>query len=592
MQGSRAQVNSSAEASSLRASGAPGRIALYADAVRNARLRQLAYRPRRLLPNRVLAAGLRPSAATPGWHPLAAGLELEDPSPFGPSPPPHLHGVFRAGKAERAAGTDSFWSDDSSGSLFLFRLHGFPELARYAAGDSSPEGDAFWTEVLTDWLDRCGSPSKPGWHPYPLSGRVLAWCVALSREGWPDGLRDRMLTSLWLQVRYLRRSIEHDIGGNHVLRNAVALTVGGACLEHARTREGGLSLLARELKRQVGADGGHEERSTSYQRQIVLDLENTAIVLGRAGHQSPVWLEQTLKRMRGWVDALAGPGGELPILNDGWDGPPVAARTRHAKVTDLAESGYLVLRDRSAQAVLDVGELAPRHLPPHAHADALSFVLWAGGSPVVIDPGSGAYSGPERDQFRATRAHNTVEVDGRDQCEFWGPFRAAFLPKVERSPLTELEGALIVTARHDGYARLPNPVSHERTFIWLGADGLVVLDRLVAREEHVVISRLHFAEGIREPLGGDLPGGFRVSAVGSELGDPTERSSARAPFLGTQAPISVAELSGTARPGAYFGWALTPDDVVVVLRPGRVELSRPGHSTQHLGLADLAAVGR
>src|SRR5262249_20300286 len=67
----------------------------------------------------------------------------------------------------------------------------------------------------------------------------------------------------------------------------------------------------------------------------------------------------------------------------------------------------------------------------HAHADALSFQLWVDGRPAVVDPGTYTYeAGADRDWFRSTRAHSTVAVDGRDQFELWGAFRAGRLPRV------------------------------------------------------------------------------------------------------------------------------------------------------------------
>ena len=140
-----------------------------------------------------------------------------------------------------------------------------------------------------------------------------------------------------------------------------------------------------------------------------------------------------------------------------------------------------VLRHGGDQAILDVGPLCPPHLPPHAHADALSFVLWADAMPLVSDPGSFTYAGPEREAFRSTAAHATLEVDGANQCDFWGAFRAAHLPRVRRLRLEHSPEATVVTAEHDGFRRLADPVMHRRTFCWLPGWGIVVADRLVCR---------------------------------------------------------------------------------------------------------------
>jgi uncharacterized heparinase superfamily protein len=547
------------------------------------RAQQVLHRARRLLPFRVLAAGLSGSSPAPGWLPLASGLGVDSAPMFGPAVPPHVGRMFWAGEVSREAGREAFWSDDADGLLFLFHLHGFSDLARYAAGPSSPEGDAFWLEVVGDWLTQCGKPTAPGWHPYPLSGRILAWCAALSRgDGWFDQIREQMLTSTWLQLRFLARWVERDIGGNHVLRNAAALVIGGICVDHAETRDRGLSLLEAELAAQVLDDGGHEERSTSYQRRILDDLSDVAVVIRRSGGGTPAWLERARGEMTTWLQAVAGPGGQLSPLNDGWDGPAIDVPNHRSSLQDLAGSGYIVLREGHAQAVIDVGPLAPAHLPAHAHADALSFVFWADGRPVIIDPGSGAYAGAERNRFRATRAHNTVEVDGRDQCDFWGPFRAAFMPTVRRSEPLWQQGALLLRAEHDGYRRLDDPVVHERTFVWLGSEGLLALDKLIAETSHSVLARLHFAEDLADPLGELLPGGLRILALGPELGEPRAIPGDRGPYLGARTPITIVERAGRVSPGARFGWAITPPDVAVHLQPRGVEVAAPGRPTRFL----------
>jgi uncharacterized heparinase superfamily protein len=175
----------------------------------------------------------------------------------------------------------------------------------------------------------------------------------------------------------------------------VALVFAGACLDDSRATDEALRMLSRELGAQVLADGGHEERSTAYHRAIVGDLQDVQTLLRQAGRPAEPWLDETVARMQTWLAAVAGPDGLLPLLNDAWEGPAVDEPAQSAFI-DLSESGYLALRDEGLQAVLDLGPIAPPHLPPHAHADVLSFVLWVGGRRLVVDPGVLSYSGPDR----------------------------------------------------------------------------------------------------------------------------------------------------------------------------------------------------
>jgi hypothetical protein len=295
------------------------RAGRYADAIRNMRARQLVFRARRLVPPPALAVGL-PVAPTMDWRRLARGVGVEVAPQSGPQPAPHRTGRFVAVGTERDARDQALWTDDRNGLLFLFHLHGFSDLARYVAGARDREADEFWSEILERWLAQCGRPSGVGWHPYPLSGRLLAWCAALAEEGWGDALRGRMEASVRLGVAYLTRSVEYDVGGNHVLRNAAALVVAGACASDERSLRAGLRVLERELPAQFLDDGGHEERSPSYHRAVLSDLADADTVLGRIGRNLPV-LRETITRGRVWLSSLATPWGDLPVLNDGWDGP-------------------------------------------------------------------------------------------------------------------------------------------------------------------------------------------------------------------------------------------------------------------------------
>ena len=258
--------------------------------------------------------------------------------------------------------------------------------------------------------------------------------------------------------------------------------------------------------------------------------------------------------MARWLSALAGPGWPSALLNDAWEGPPVSAGCSAGSGRSRCQSGYVILRSGQDQAVLDVGPVAPPHLPPHAHADVLSFVLWADGRLVVADPGAFSYGGADRLRFRGTAAHSTVQVDGHDQCDFWGPFRAAHMPRVRRG-LEHNEDIRVITAEHDGYRRLPDPVTHRRTFVWLPGDGLVVVDRLLARCTHRVSTRIRLAPGIQTQ--GERAGPFEVLALGAGTPSTVEAGS-YAPFLGREVSASVVRRDLACRSGGVVRLGARP----------------------------------
>jgi hypothetical protein len=277
--------------------------------------------------------------------------------------------------------------------------------------------------------------------------------------------------------------------------------------------------------------------------------------------------------MERWLGKVSGPDRVLPLLNDSWEAPP-RDFTSGEPSTHLADSGYVVFRHERDQLLFDAGPLCPNHLPPHAHADALSFVLWAEGRPLVVDPGSYAYTGERRDMFRSTAAHNTVEVDGADQCEFWGDFRAAYLPRVDRAHIERHDELLLATSRHDGYRRLREPATHERTVAWWPEWGVVVLDRLLGRGTHTVGSRLHCAPGA-DPVTPNRLGPFVLAGLGGP--DAVLREGSYSPFLGVSMPTRTLEMRVDVAPGRLFGWSLLrPGARVLEASPRELVIERPG----------------
>lgn len=221
--------------------------------------------------------------------------------------------------------------------------------------------------------------------------------------------------------------------GNHTIAECAGLVYAGLLFrEHpraARWRKRGLEILAQESARQVLEDGGGIERAFEYHRFVIDLLGLVDRLLAHAGEATPKEITAALARGRRFLAAVTLPDGELMPVGDGdggWalsrhlrlNGPdPVTAET----VVHFRQSGYSVLRAEGGEATVALFDHGPHGMAPsygHAHADALSLLLYRNGEPILIDPGTFTYTGaPEwRRYFRSTAAHNTVVVNGRDQA--------------------------------------------------------------------------------------------------------------------------------------------------------------------------------
>jgi len=380
--------------------------------------------------------------------PVPGALELWRSAAFEVSSPPDAS--TRLGRFHRQYGDDVF------------------EAAR--AGDLQET-----RRLVATWIEAHPPHVSDAWHPYPLSTRVGNWIGALTLL--PELASPELSQSLWRQLRRLERNVEDDVLGNHVIRNARALVLGGASFGAPGLSRRGVDLLRRELPEQVLPDGGHYERSPSYHLVVLRDL----LEIQAASPHS--WLAEAIDRMRAFAAALQRPDGAPALFNDGTiDVPRLDLPDPPEGMTVFPDAGFVVVRDGLLWLAFRCGEAAPAFLPAHAHADALSFQLWWDGRPVVVDPGTYTYEpGADRDWFRGTRAHSTVTVDGRDQFRLWGAFRSGPLPKVSLRYAREqaVEASIV----------LPGRVRQVRRIEW-GDGEVLVLDQLDGKGRRRVESRL------------------------------------------------------------------------------------------------------
>ena len=367
----------------------------------------------------------------------------------------------------------------------------------------------------------------------------------------------------------------------HLTGEALGLLYLGAVLPElrraARWRETGRAILVEQLGRQVHRDGVYFEQASYYQRYTVDFYLHAALLEGENGRPLPEGALGTVERLADHLHALARPDGRIPLIGDDDGGrlvpldaaalddvrPTLAtaaalfgrADWAHAAVGDTTAAlwllgaertavavdalagrpapsepvasrgfplgGYFVMRDdRDARANYAVVDCGPHGMMNcgHAHADALAMEVAARGRAMLVDAGTYTYVGAERDEFRGSAAHNTVLVDGESQSV---PGPTPFTWRhVARSRL----GAWVAhpafdffEGSHDGYARLADPVRHERGVVFVKGGYWVVRDRVHGAGAHRVSARWLAAPGVAASAGDDGSVVLRAPAEGVSL---------------------------------------------------------------------------
>jgi hypothetical protein len=186
----------------------------------------------------------------------------------------------------------------------------------------------------------------------------------------------------------------------------------------------------------------------------------------------------------------------------------------------------------------------------HGHADALSVQLVAQGHAALIDPGTCCYPVEiaERNAFRGTAAHNTLEVDGLDQSEPGGSFAWRTQPQVSAERWVEGRGGALLVASHDGYARLAEPVTHRRWVASLGSGLYLIRDVATGEGAHTLRLHWHLGPDFRD-----------LGATGTSEVEDTDRPPLDGYCLRCEGPGGIAmdliTAQGDARNASHRGVA-------------------------------------
>ncbi len=257
-------------------------------------------------------------------------------------------------------------------------------------------------------------------------------------------------------------------------------------------------------------DGGRVFDPRRNRCEHMLDpLSTGAILYGRPDFKAS---SGELKEESLW---LLGPEGVRRF--DELDGaPPSLASTRFESsglcvMASYAseESGDSPPTPARRQLVIDGGPQGTGSAG-HSHADALSVQLSIAGEQWLIDPGTFRYisAGGERDIYRGTGAHNTMQVDGRDQADPFHPFGWKALPLVKTDLWVTGERFDLFAGRHEGYRRFPKPVTHRRWVFHLKPHFWLVRDLADGEGEHDLEISWHFAPTFTPSY---TPPGFTLS---------------------------------------------------------------------------------
>jgi len=417
-------------------------------------------------------------------------------------------------------------------------------------------------------------------NPYPIginwastlevAFRALSWLWVrhLLGDFHPD-----LLPALHLHGWYIERFLSTYFSPNtHLLGEGVALfAIGLLCpqiAEAPRWQKRGWRIVLKQAEKQVRPDGFHFEQSVYYHVYAYDFFRFARDLAAKNGLSIPPALDQTIEKMSAALAALT-QSGRLPNFGDNDGGRVLISPAPPAPPATHPVGGIHIMTGHDTKLYIDAGPQGA-FTAGHGHADALSIQLIASGRAVLIDPGTYCYTCPDRDRFRGTAAHNTLQIDGRDQAQPHGPFAWTHLPQTTVDRRHSTESYDLFAGHHNGYY----PVIHHRWVFHLKSRFWLVRDLVTGPGRHRLEIHWHFLN--EDDLAIIPPGGhnWRQSI------EPWDWS----PAYGKKEPAQVLRFTTETTLPAEFAVLLVPAEpgVFTQTAPGAYEYKEPQGSHQLL----------
>jgi hypothetical protein len=419
---------------------------------------------------------------------------------------------------------------------------GYALIRAYAATGEEQYAEKFWP-LLKSWM----AANPPNTGPSYACGqecaiRLMVMTFAYySLRNSPSCTNER-LASLILAIAVHADRIEKNIQfaistrTNHSITESVGIYTAGLLFpefkDAQRWKSKGLAILAKEVERQIYADGSYVQHSVNYHRLMLDDVLWAVALAEKNNEKLPAVIYDKLAKALAWLISMTDEKtGKAPNYgsNDGawilplsccdysdyrpviqavhyavhqrryydpgpWDekilwlfGPKALDAPKQQPDRMIAftadQGGYYLSRGPASRMMIRCHTYRDRP----AQADMLHLDLGCGGQNILRDAGSYLYyCDPPWDRyFIATRAHNTVEIDREDQM-IKGPRFLWF--RWTRSKLRHFVSSTsgrvcFFQGEHSGYSRLPGRPVHRRSVCRID-DNYLVLDELLGGENH------------------------------------------------------------------------------------------------------------
>ncbi len=409
------------------------------------------------------------------------------------------------------------------------------DLAEYYLSTHDEKAPEFFWLKFSEFVAENPANLGPNWVSAQESAlRIITWLMVYQvfkdAEVTTPQRTQQLTLTLWQHAMRIPPTLAYARSqhNNHHLSETLGLLLAGVVFQDISKRAKGWNDLGlREFEQglcsQIEPDGTYSQHSANYHR-LMLHL---ALIFHAYAQFSdrvvPIKVRERLAAATRWVGAQLDPvTGRLPNLghNDGslllplgvaefrdyrptlqaasraFLGSPCLPPGPWDRLSEWLESKKTAesrVDNSTSPAVhkmeIDGVRACLRGVRFHgrpAHADQLHLDLWWDGQNIAQDPGTFAYNAtpPWNNPLDATRAHNTLTIDDRDQMTKTGKF--LWLGQAQADWETSSSATRLI-ASHNGYQGLG--IKHHRSVEFLTTNHLQVIDNALLnqnRKSHLV----------------------------------------------------------------------------------------------------------
>lgn len=471
-------------------------------------------------------------------------FSAQDPDLY--SPPPHFYpvgtpsDVLNGRIMGQQVDQNLFWEANPLGELewshFLHRHHFLRSLVKGYVQTGEERIVPTIDSIVKDWILAHPAPvgsnggAGPTWETLTVAWRLREWFWIMGTI-WPHhlfstGTKKLMFRSIWEHAQSLMDHQGHP--NNWIIVESSALALVGLLFPVFRDSttwfETGLGRLFDQLKCQFFPDGAHFEISPLYHAICINALLEVTRVAEFTGHFLPSSFYKTLEKGFEYLMNLARPNFTWPSINDSagidrnysqilFNAASVFNRPDFEWMASNGKSG--IPPNRSGLRIFqDVGICVIRTVEEnrhhwalfragpagafHAHNDLLSFEIFDGATPWLVDPGITGYApGMLTSHYRSALAHNAVVVDGIEPLRNTQPIQERIKPRGDSIKTFEGANFMAVTGVSKELSDLQGNSSQlKRTLILLKRRIWILVENISGTGSHEIVHNWQFSSHV------------------------------------------------------------------------------------------------